>query len=117
MQDCQRLFSRRPAREICLQSRVRVLDSSITYYHVWDYVLGSHCFLVLVLCLGLVGEFENGDGPGKVSYANFKTTQGCTALHLAASAGKTRMCEYLIQKLKFDVNVTNDTGTFFLQFM
>ncbi|KAL3531268.1 hypothetical protein ACH5RR_010590 [Cinchona calisaya] len=49
-------------------------------------------------------------GKGRTLFATLKTAEGCTALHLAASAGKTQMCRYFIQKLNFDVNVTDFQG-------
>lgn len=64
----------------------------------------------LSLLKGIVAEVENGEGPGKVSYPTLKTKEGFTALHLAASAGKTHTCEYLIRKLNFDINVRDDKG-------
>lgn len=60
---------------------------------------------------GFAAEIENGEGPGKVSYASLKTERGCNALHFAAAEGKTQMCRYLIQKLNFDINAPDHNGT------
>ncbi|XVF71930.1 hypothetical protein PTKIN_Ptkin12aG0079400 [Pterospermum kingtungense] len=42
--------------------------------------------------------------------ASIKDNSGCTALHVAASGGRTLILKYLVDELKQDVNVKDDEG-------
>lgn len=54
-------------------------------------------------------EADNGEGLRK-TYEGVKDSEGRTVLHFAASGGKTRVCNYLIDHLKLDVNLKEGLG-------
>ncbi|CAI9107698.1 OLC1v1007122C1 [Oldenlandia corymbosa var. corymbosa] len=55
-------------------------------------------------------KVENGGRFGDISFEAMQDHDGLNALHKAASRGKIKMCEYLIDELKFNVNVTDAEG-------
>lgn len=79
-------------------------------------------FLVLLWRLFVKLEFNGinfavGEGFGK-AYVGVKDPNGRTALHLAAAAGKTEICDHLIKELKLDVNERDDEiGKEFFMFL
>ncbi|KAL6978601.1 hypothetical protein U1Q18_020266, partial [Sarracenia purpurea var. burkii] len=63
----------------------------------------------LKLIKKLARELDLGDGLAK-TLVDVKDSGGRSALHFAASGGKTHVCKYLVQELELDVNMKDGEG-------
>ncbi|KAA8543324.1 hypothetical protein F0562_021181 [Nyssa sinensis] len=63
----------------------------------------------LKLLKKLAAELDYGEGFAK-TFVGVKDAEDRTALHFAAVGGRTRICKYLIEELKLDVNMKDGKG-------
>jgi hypothetical protein len=73
-------------------------------------------FIVLFLCvnnLEMAKELDKGKGIAE-TLKEIKDSDGLGAFHLAAAQGKTEICQYFVEDLKFDVDFRSAKGILYI---